>query len=162
MRWSEIGDEDCSVARTVSIVGDRWTLLILRDCFLRVRRFEAFQEKLGITRPILAHRLRKLVDAGVLAKVPYQEHPLRHEYRLTAKGLSLYPIIVGLAHWGDRHLSRKDGPPLLRRHKACGHLFDPVVTCSECGEVVGPRDISVEARAAAGTNSKRVTTVKLV
>ncbi len=148
MRWSEIGSEYCSVARTVSIVGDRWTLLILRDCFLGVRRFEAFQEKLGITRPILADRLRKLVSAGVLAKIPYQERPLRHEYRLTEKGLSLYPIIVGLAHWGDTHLSGEDGPPLFRRHRACGHLFDPVLTCSECGEAVGPRDVSVEARSA--------------
>ena len=148
MRWSELGSEDCSVARTVSIVGDRWTLLVLRDCFLGVRRFEAFQEKLGITRPILADRLRKLVGAGVLTKIPYQERPLRHEYRLTEKGLSLYPIIVGLAHWGDTHLSGEDGPPLLRRHKACGHVFDPVLTCSECGEAVGPRDVSVEARRA--------------
>lgn len=146
MRWGEIGDQDCSVARTVSIIGDRWTLLILRDCFLRVRRFEAFQEKLGITRPILADRLRKLVSAEVLEKVPYQARPPRYEYRLTEKGLSLYPIIVSLAHWGDRHLSGDNGPPLLRRHKACGHLFDPVVTCSECGEVVGPRDVSVEPR----------------
>ncbi|MET4700242.1 DNA-binding HxlR family transcriptional regulator [Constrictibacter sp. MBR-5] len=148
MRWSEIGSEDCSVARTVSIVGDRWTLLILRDCFLGVRRFEAFQEKIGVTRPILSDRLRKLVGAGVLAKVPYWERPPRHDYRLTEKGLSLYPIIVGLAHWGDTHLSGEDGPPLLRRHKACGHLFDPVLTCSECGEAVGPRDVSVEARSA--------------
>lgn len=148
MRWSEIGGEDCSVARTISIVGDRWTLLILRDCFLGVRRFEAFQEKIGVTRPILSDRLRKLVDAGVLARVPYQERPPRHDYRLTEKGLSLYPIIVGLAHWGDTHLSGEAGPPLFRRHKACGHIFDPVLTCSECGEPVGPRDVSVEARSA--------------
>jgi len=148
MRWSEIGGERCSVARTVSIVGDRWTLLILRDCFLGVRRFEAFQEKIGVTRPILSDRLRKLVDAGVLAKTPYRERPLRYEYRLTEKGLSLYPVIVGLAYWGDTHLSGEDGPPLRRRHKGCGHLFDPVLTCSECGEAVGPRDISVEARGA--------------
>lgn len=150
MRWGEIGGQDCSVARTVSIIGDRWTLLILRDCFLRVRRFEAFQEKLGITRPILADRLRKLVAAGVLARVAYQSRPVRYEYRLTEKGLSLYPIIVGLAHWGDQHLAGEDGPPLRRRHTACGHLFDPVVTCSECGDVVGPRDVAVEARSAGG------------
>jgi len=148
MRWGEIGGQDCSVARTVAIIGDRWTLLILRDCFLRVRRFEAFQEKLGLTRPILARRLRKLVAAGVLAKVPYQARPPRYEYQLTERGMSLYPIIVGLAHWGDVHLSGEDGPPLRRRHKACGYLFDPVVTCSECGEAVAPRDVSVEVRAA--------------
>lgn len=150
MRWGEIGGQDCSVARTVSIIGDRWTLLILRDCFLRVRRFEAFQEKLGITRPILADRLRKLVRAGVLARVPYQTRPVRHEYRLTERGLALYPIIVGLAHWGDQHLAGEDGPPLRRRHRACGHVFDPVITCSECGEVVEPRDVAVEPRSAEG------------
>ena len=87
MRWSNLEQEACSVARTVSVIGDRWTLLILRDCFLRVRRFEEFQARLGITRPLLASRLRKLVKDAVLAKVPYQKRPLRYEYRLTQKGL---------------------------------------------------------------------------
>ena len=87
MRWSALDKEVCSVARAVSVVGDRWTLLILRDCFLRVRRFEAFQERLGITRHILADRLRKLVNAGVLDRVQYQSNPRRFEYRLTAKGV---------------------------------------------------------------------------
>src|SRR5215471_2867844 len=87
MRWNELSEENCSMARTVSVIGDRWTLLILRDCFLRVRRFEDFQERLGITRPILANRLKKLVDEFVLVKVPYQQRPRRYEYRLTQKGL---------------------------------------------------------------------------
>jgi DNA-binding HxlR family transcriptional regulator len=91
MRWNKLEEEACSVARTVSVIGDRWTLLILRDCFLRVRRFEEFQARLGITRPLLASRLRKLVKDFVLAKVPYQQRPLRYEYRLTEKGLDLYP-----------------------------------------------------------------------
>src|SRR5437762_10972441 len=81
MRWNELSEENCSMARTVSVIGDRWTLLILRDCFLRVRRFEDFQERLGITRPILANRLKKLVDEFVLVKVPYQQRPRRYEYR---------------------------------------------------------------------------------
>ena len=92
MRWNNLDDEACSLARTVSVIGDRWTLLILRDCFLRVRRFEDFQARLGITRPILASRLRKLVKEFVLTKVPYQERPLRHEYRLTQKGLDARSI----------------------------------------------------------------------
>src|SRR5467141_2197365 len=83
MRWNELSEENCSMARTVSVVGDPWTLKILRDCFLRVRRFEDFQDRLGITRPILASRLKKLVDAFVLVKVPYQQRPVRYEYRLT-------------------------------------------------------------------------------
>src|SRR5215469_10282444 len=86
MRWKELSEEDCSMARTVSVIGDRWTLLILRDCFLRVRRFEDFQERLGITRPILASRLKKLVDEFVLVKVPYQQRPVRYEYRRHRKG----------------------------------------------------------------------------
>src|SRR5690349_13400771 len=87
MRWAELDGEACSMARTIGVIGDRWTLLILRDCFLRVRRFEDFQARLGIGRPILADRLEKLVERGVLAKVAYQERPLRCEYRLTPMGL---------------------------------------------------------------------------
>src|ERR1700733_10130541 len=134
MRWAELGSERCSVARTVALLGDRWTLLILRDCFLRVRRFDDFASRLGITRPILAHRLRKLVAAGVLTKVPYQDRPERYEYRLTPKGLDLYPVLLSLVHWGDTHTAGKAGRPLLHQHTACGQMFDPVTTCSECGE----------------------------
>jgi len=130
MRWSKLDHEACSLARTVSVIGDRWTLLILRDCFLRVRRFEEFQARLGITRPILASRLRKLVKDFVLAKVPYQERPLRYEYRLTQKGLDLYPIVMAIVHWGDVHMSGKKGRPLLHQHVACGKTFDPVVVCT--------------------------------
>src|SRR3954452_12019614 len=101
MRWNELSEENCSMARTISVIGDRWTLLILRDCFLRVRRFEAFQERLGITRHILADRLRKLVKAGVLERPLYQSNPRRFEYRLTAKGLDLHPLLMSLVHWGD-------------------------------------------------------------
>ena len=84
MRWSDIGDVTCSVARALSVVGDRWTLLILRDCFLGVRRFEDFRARLGATRHLVAARLRQLVEHGILERVPYQERPLRHEYRLVA------------------------------------------------------------------------------
>ena len=127
MRWNRLEDEACSVARTVSVIGDRWTLLILRDCFLRVRRFEEFQARLGVTRPILASRLRKLVKDFVLAKVPYQERPLRYEYRLTQKGLDLYPIVMAIVHWGDVHMSGKKGRPLLHTHDLCGLLTGAVL-----------------------------------
>jgi DNA-binding HxlR family transcriptional regulator len=144
MQWSQLDAEACSLARTLSIMGDRWTLLILRDCFLRIRRFDDFQERLGIGRPILADRLQKLVAADILAKVPYQERPVRYEYRLTPKGLDLYPVIISLVHFGDQHLAGLEGRPVLHRHLACGNLFDPVLVCSACGEPVGPRDIVVE------------------
>lgn len=143
MRWSKLEHETCSLARTVSVIGDRWTLLILRDCFLRVRRFEEFQARLGVTRPILASRLRKLVKEFVLAKVPYQQRPLRYEYRLTQKGLDLYPIVMSIVHWGDVHMAGKKGRPLLHEHTMCGKTFDPVVVCSQCGEPLNPRQVHV-------------------
>jgi DNA-binding HxlR family transcriptional regulator len=143
MRWSELGEETCSMARTVSVIGDRWTLLILRDCFLRVRRFEDFQERLGITRPLLANRLKKLVDAFVLVKVPYQQRPVRYEYRLTPKGLDLYPIVMAIVHWGDVHMAGKTGRPLLHSHDLCGKDFDPVMVCSECGKPLSAKQVHV-------------------
>jgi DNA-binding HxlR family transcriptional regulator len=144
MRWQELKGEACSVARTVAVIGDRWTLLILRDCFLKVRRFEQFQERLGITRHLLADRLRKLVREGVLKKVVYKARPKRYEYRLTEKGLALHPVLMAIVHWGDEHASGARGRPLLHRHRRCGDTFDPVLVCSECGEPVGPRDVAVE------------------
>jgi DNA-binding HxlR family transcriptional regulator len=101
MRWTDIDQQLCSVARALSVVGERWTLLILRDAFLGTRRFEQFQHNLGITRHRLSERLSKLVEQGVLVKVPYCDHPPRHEYRLTRKGLGLYPVLMSLARWGD-------------------------------------------------------------
>ena len=143
MRWNELAEESCSVARTVSVIGDRWTLVILRDCFLRVRRFGQFQERLGIPRHSLADRLRKLVKLKILRRVPYQTKPQRHEYRLTERGLALHPVLLSLAHWGDVHMAGKKGRPLLHQHASCGQTFDPVMTCSACGEPVNPRQVHV-------------------
>jgi len=143
MRWQELNRESCSIARTVGVVGDRWTLLILRDCFLRVHRFEAFQESLGITRHLLADRLRKLVKAGVLRKQAYDESGRRFEYRLTEKGLELYPVLMALVHWGDTHLAGSRGRPLLHKHLECGHDFDPVTVCSHCQEKLAARAVAV-------------------
>jgi DNA-binding HxlR family transcriptional regulator len=144
MRWRDLGDQECSVARTVSVIGDRWTLLVLRECFLRVRRFEGFQERLGMTRPLLAARLQKLVKAGVLVKIPYQERPVRYEYRLTARGLDLYPVLMSIVHWGDVYMSKDGRRPLLHRHDRCGHLFDPSMVCSECAVPLNAREVTVE------------------
>jgi DNA-binding HxlR family transcriptional regulator len=133
------------VARTVAVIGDRWTLMILRDVFLGIRRFEDFQARLGISRTITAERLKALTDEGVLKKVPYQDRPVRHEYRLTDKGLDLYPVIMAIVNFGDRHYAGEAGPPLLHRHKACGCDFEPVMTCSECHAPVGARDVETRA-----------------
>ena len=143
MKWTDLPDQNCSVARTVAVIGDRWTLMILRDLFLGVRRFEVFEQRLGISRSIIADRLKKLTDEGVLRREAYQQNPVRHEYRLTDKGLALHPVIMAIVHWGDVHYAGAAGPPLIHRHKACGHDFAPVQTCSECGEVVTARDVEV-------------------
>lgn len=148
MKWEDLSGQPCSIARALAVIGDRWTLMILRDCFLGVRRFEQFQRRLGVSRTIVTERLRTLVEEGVLERRPYQDNPLRHEYRLTAKGLDLYPVVLAIAHFGDAYYADAAGPPVLRQHKACGCDFHPVQVCSVCGEVVKARD--VEARAARG------------
>ena len=145
MKWTDLPDQHCSVARSVAVIGDRWTLMILRDLFLGVRRFEAFERRLGISRSIIADRLKKLTDEGVLSRQAYQDHPVRYEYRLTDKGLALHPVIMAIVHWGDVHYAGADGPPLIHRHKACGCDFAPVQTCSECGGTVIARDVEVRA-----------------
>jgi DNA-binding HxlR family transcriptional regulator len=143
MRWRTLEKENCSLARTLAVIGDRWTLMILRDAFLRVRRFEEFEASLKIARRVLSERLALLVEEGILARVPYQERPTRYEYRLTDKGLDLYPAILSLVHWGDKHYAGKSGPPVIHTHLKCGHDFRSVLTCSECGEGVNAREVSV-------------------
>jgi DNA-binding HxlR family transcriptional regulator len=143
MKWNALEEEPCSVARTIAVIGDRWSLLILRECFLRKRRFEAFQSSLGITRHLLAARLKKLVQFGVLRRIPYQESPKRYEYILTQKGLDLYPIMMSIVHWGNIHMVDARGRPFLHEHKKCGKLFDPVMVCSECGEPIEAKGVHV-------------------
>lgn len=145
MRWDALEEEPCSLARTVAVIGDRWSLLILRECFLRVRRFEGFQSRLGITRHLLADRLKKFVRYGVLRRVRYQESPARYEYILTQRGLDLYPVMMSIVHWGDTHMVDERGRPLLHQHKNCGKMFDPVLVCSECGEPLHAKEVHVHS-----------------
>ena len=130
----------CSVAQCLEVVGEWWSILILRDAFLGVTRFDQFQERLGISRNILNQRLARLVEAGVLVKVPYSDHPLRHDYRLTDKGRDLWPVLTTIRQWGDKY-SAPDGPPVEVIHKGCGSVSDAVLTCSTCGDRLGPRDV---------------------
>jgi DNA-binding HxlR family transcriptional regulator len=141
MRWSDVGSETCSVARALGVIGDRWTLLILREAFQRTRRFEDFQAHTGAARHIVADRLKKLVGHGVLERRKYQEKPARHEYRLTQKGLDLHPIIMAIVAWGDRWMDEGEGPPLELVHKGCGQPMTSVAVCSECGEPLDPRSV---------------------
>lgn len=136
MKWDDVGEIPCSVARSLSVLGDRWTLLILRNAFLRMRRFEDFQANLGLTRHLLASRLKRLVSEGILERVAYQQAPARYEYRLTDKGRALHPVLMTLTAWGDRWMDQGKGPPLLYQHKHCGKLMKPTLVCSECGEPV--------------------------
>ena len=145
MKWSQLADQPCSVARSVAVIGDRWTLMLLRDAFLGILRFDDFERRLGISRSIIADRLKHLVDEGVLRREAYQENPVRHEYRLTDKGMALHPVIMAIVHWGDVHYAGEAGPPLLHRHKACGCDFAPVQTCSACAAPVTARDVEVRS-----------------
>lgn len=136
MKRSSFANMNCSVARTLEVIGEWWTLLILRDACLGVRRFDDFQRDLGIARNILTDRLNTLVGHGVLERRRYQEHPDRFEYRLTDKGRDLVPVLVSLVRWGDRWTAGEAGPPLLLEHRACGHDVTPVLVCPHCREEV--------------------------
>ncbi|AXQ30179.1 transcriptional regulator [Solimonas sp. K1W22B-7] len=142
MKWSEVGGLSCSVARTASVIGDRWTILILRNAFLRIRRFEDFQSNLGITRHLLAGRLKRLVDEGILARVAYQESPPRYEYRLTSKGKLLYPVLIAMATWGDSFMDGGKGAPVLYQHKSCGKIVTPQLACPECGGAMHAHEVT--------------------
>jgi DNA-binding HxlR family transcriptional regulator len=131
----------CSVARSLELVGERWTLLIIRDAFLGVRRFGDFADRLGIARNVLQDRLERLVEAGVLEKQPYQERPLRHEYHLTDMGRDLWPAIVALLQFGDRHLASETGPPMLLLHRGCGGELDERRVCQACGTPLELSDV---------------------
>lgn len=132
---------NCSVAQCLDAVGEWWTLLIVRDAFLGVTRFDDFQVRLGISRNILSERLNRLVDTGVFKRMPYQEHPPRSEYRLTEKGRDLWHVITAMRQWGDRWVA-PNGPPLKLRHKACGHVIQAVTSCSHCGESLEARVVT--------------------
>src|SRR4051812_29576549 len=132
--------QTCSAARALEVVGERWTLLILRDALLGVRRFDDFQASLGIARNVLADRLGRLVEAGALGKRVYSEKPLRHEYRLTEKGLDLWPVLHALLAWGDKH-DAPDGPPARFEHRDCGGAVDDHRMCERCGKALDVRDV---------------------
>jgi DNA-binding HxlR family transcriptional regulator len=134
-----------SIAQTLEIIGDRWTMLVLRDVFRGRRRFDEFRLDLGIARPVLSDRLRKLVDAGVLEKVLYRDHPPRYEYRLTPMGVELSPALVALMRWGDRWLA-EDQPPVVLYHAACGTELEQAFWCRTCATTFGP--LAIRSRAA--------------
>jgi DNA-binding HxlR family transcriptional regulator len=142
----------CSIARALELVGERWTLLIIRDVFLGVRRFEDLQRDLGIARNVLAARLDKLTADGILERRRYSEHPPRDEFLLTEQGLDLWPTVVALMQWGDRHRPAPSGPPTVLQHKGCGGAVSARRICERCGAELGPRDVSAVAGPGAPPN----------
>jgi DNA-binding HxlR family transcriptional regulator len=130
----------CSVARSLELIGERWTLLILRDVFRGIRRFDDIQRGLGVARNVLQSRLERLVEHGILERRRYQERPERFEYRLTEAGIDLWPVLVALLQWGDRHCA-PDGPPVVLEHRGCGGELDDRRICLKCGTPLQARDV---------------------
>lgn len=139
MQRASFGDQACSVARTLDIVGDRWTPLVLRDIAIGISRFDAIQGDLGLSRKVLAQRLEALVEHEVVVRVPYSEHPPRYDYRLTEKGNDLAMVVLALQQFGDKW-AFGGKPPIRWRHLACGEISTPVACCDHCGEQVRPGD----------------------
>ena len=137
MKWEEVGDSACPVARATAVIGDRWTLLIVREALLGARTFSDFERQLQISPHLLSTRLVRLIEDGIIARVD-------DGYRLTPAGRDLQPIIVMISAWGDRWRAGPNGPDARQRHRHCGHAFSPTIACSECGEPVGPRDLKTE------------------
>lgn len=154
MEWLEYSTTNCSVQRTLDIIGDRWTMILLRELFNGVRRFEQMRRHSGISESVLSNRLGKLVDAGILDVVPYQEagSRTRREYRLTGKGRALYPILIALLQWGDEYCADPEGPSLTVAHRDCGAPVDVVVRCAAGHDLGGPG----EAEAHAGPAARRL------
>lgn len=139
LAWST---DNCSVARAMSILGERWTLVVLREIFNGIRRFDQIREHAGVPRQVLTNRLAMLCDAGVLRRHPYRApgERERHEYRLTPKGFDLFPVLVAVKEWGDRHLADPAGPPLDIIHRDCGTHVHAHLVCERGHHLESPRD----------------------
>jgi DNA-binding HxlR family transcriptional regulator len=145
--------QNCSIARTLSVLGERWTLIVLTELFLGRRRFDEIQEERGIASNILSQRLATLVDEGIAERRRYSEHPERFEYHLTDKGRELLPLQLALLDWGDKYMSADAGAPVESVHTECGHAFHMVPTCSHCGEEI--KRGTVEARLGPGATTEQ-------
>jgi len=140
MKRTNFEGMNCSVARCLDVIGEWWTPLVLRDLFMGITRFDDFQGRLGIARNILADRLNRLVETGVVEKVPYQERPRRFEYRLTEKGADLWRVLTAMREWGDRW-EAPQGPSVQLVHRGCGHVASTSVVCNQCGEPMDRRAV---------------------
>jgi DNA-binding HxlR family transcriptional regulator len=140
MLKSDYPGQNCSAARALELIGERWTLLIVRDVLAGARRFDQMQRSLGIARNVLAARLERLTEEGILEQRPYSLSPPRYEYFLTEKGLDLWPVLVALVHWGDKHAPTPGGPPIVIEHKGCGGRVNDRRICERCGKQLEIRE----------------------
>jgi len=143
MQRTDFGEMTCSIARTLDVIGEPWSPLVLRNIYIGITRFDQLQQSLGISRKVLTDRLKWLTSKGVLERRQYSARPPRQEYVLTAKGLELFEVLMVMVAWGDRWLAGEDGPPVLYRHHACGKIGHVELTCSECGAPMRATDIDV-------------------
>jgi len=142
MPRAQLDEMNCSIARTLEVIGDAWTPLILRDIAIGITRFDAIQRDLGISRKVLAERLASLVEHGVLQRAPYQEKPVRYDYYATEKGADLAFVLLAMQTWGNRWIFGEQGPPLLLRHEPCGATIEAVTACSNCGGKLAVGDLT--------------------
>jgi DNA-binding HxlR family transcriptional regulator len=142
MRNTSFAEMHCSLARSLEVMGDWWSPLVLRDLYLGLDRFDQLVTDLGISRNLLTDRLASLVGAGLVRREAYQDRPIRYAYVLTDAGRDLVPVLLALTAWGDRWASPEGGPPIRFQHETCGRPTTPTVCCSECGEAVTADDIS--------------------
>lgn len=142
MEWLDYATDNCSIKRSLDVIGEKWSLLVLREAFNGVRRFDQIRDHVGISDPVLADRLRKLVAAGILEATQYREpgHRARYEYRLTPKGLDLYPVLIALLRWGDRYYADPQGPAIQVVHDGCGQPVETVVRCLDGHTLASARD----------------------
>ena len=142
MQRTQFGELACSIARTMDVIGEPWSPLVLRDVFAGVHRFDQIQADLGISRKVLTERLNHLVEQGVLERRPYDARP-RFEYHLTDKGVELVDLLMVMIGWGDRWLAGEAGPPVLYRHRACGEVSRVDLRCAQCGEPMHAGDVDL-------------------
>jgi DNA-binding HxlR family transcriptional regulator len=144
MQRTDFAQMQCSIARSLAVAGEPWSPLVIRDVFIGINRFDDLQRDLGISRKVLAERLRHLVDAGMLERRPYSERPPRHEYVLTRMGSEFVDVLMSMVAWGDRWTAGDAGPPVLYRHRSCGQITHVEPHCAACGEILRSGDVDVE------------------
>jgi DNA-binding HxlR family transcriptional regulator len=144
MQRTDFSQMTCSIARSLAIVGEPWSPLVIRDVFIGINRFDDLQRDLGISRKVLAERLRHLVEAGVLERRPYSERPPRDEYALTQMGWEFVDVLMAMVAWGDRWTAGEAGPPTLYRHRSCGQITQAEPHCAACGAILHATDVDVE------------------